>query len=75
MKEFYVKIAVKCFELYLISDIRRIIYLSMKIKYLLTLRTFNVNFKDISNNHSKFLEKKIRILLLDTSLFLERGKI
>lgn len=57
------------------SDIGRITWLPIKIKYPLTLRIFNVNFKGVSNNHSKLLEKKMPTLLLDTTPLLERGKI
>lgn len=43
-KKSYVKTAVKCFELYIMSGIERIIYLSIKIKCLLTLRMSRCEF-------------------------------
>ena len=54
MQESHVKTAVKCFELYIMSDIGRIIYLSIKIKCLLTLRIVNVNFKDALNSQNSW---------------------
>lgn len=57
MEESYVKTAVKCFELYIMSGIERIIYLSIKIKRLLTLRIADVNFKDALNSQNSWKRK------------------
>lgn len=59
------KTAVKCFELYIMSGIERIIYLSIKIKCLLTLRIVDVNFKDTLNSQNSW--KRKYTLLLDTT--------
>lgn len=72
MQESYEKSAMKSFELYIMSNVGQVIItFSIKIKHLLTFRILTVNVKDVSNNHSKFLENKISIQLLDTTLFLE----